>query len=220
MRAEKAVRQLTVAEKHERRKPVDWSDAALKPVHAERARLKGRELLAAPTELVGSTHTELVAAEDPDERQSQERLQLRETLNNPDVIGIDASEQRADVATRAGVLSPALDASTSVGATNSLERMMCHQMAAAHMHGMETLARVHQDPDLPASDHARLLTASAKLFDAFNAAALTLLKIRTGGKQHVVVQHQHVNVAAGGKAVVANAIRQGSREGGVTQDDE
>ncbi|HXG70995.1 MAG TPA: hypothetical protein VNJ04_10360 [Gemmatimonadaceae bacterium] len=101
MRAEKAVRQLTVAEKYDRRKPVDWSDAALKPVHAERARLKGRELLAAPTELVGSTKTELVAAEDLDEPQSQERLQLRETLNNPDVIGIDASEQRAEVATRA-----------------------------------------------------------------------------------------------------------------------
>ena len=44
------------------------------------------------------------------------------------------------------VLSSALDAAVSARAKNSIEKMLCHQMAAAHMAGMELLGRVEQSP--------------------------------------------------------------------------
>jgi hypothetical protein len=64
-----------------------------------------------------------------------------------------------------------------------------------------------------AVDQVRLLNAGARLVEVFQKGALALHKIRTGGKQTVVVQH--VNVTNGGQAVVAGSVKgRGSTDGG------
>ena len=70
------------------------------------------------------------------------RLQFVNTLADPTTIAVDASEHRAAVATRVGVLSVALDTAVTAGAKNSIEKMLCHQIAATHMAGMELLVRL------------------------------------------------------------------------------
>ncbi len=206
------VRKHGQAEKLSRSRPVDWSTRALKPLQVEETRTEAERLLATPPELVGSATFELVAAEDTEEEQTQERLLLRDTLAHPDVISVDAAEQRAEVATRAGVLSQALDAAATASAANSLERMLTHHMAAAHVHGMELLARAAQHGEVDSLELARLTNAASRLFEVFQSGALALLKLRTGGQQRVVVEHQTVNVGPGAQAVVAHRLKGGTRK--------
>jgi len=155
----------------------------------------------------------LVSKIEPDEKWTAERENIIATLEEPNTIAVDASEQRASLAARANVLSPALDAVQTVGATNSLEKMLCHQLAAVHTAGMEFLARTVQS-NLPPLEHARLLNAVARMFETYGSGCRTLQKLQTGGKQHVVVQYQQqVNVAPGGQAMVAARVARGSRGG-------
>ena len=68
---------------------------------------------------------------------------------------------------------------------------------------------------IPPLEHARLLNTVARMFDTYSSSLLALQKFKTGGKQHVVVQHlQQVSVGPGGQAVVTGRIRRGSRKGG------
>ena len=53
----------------------------------------------------------------------------------------------------------------------------------------------------------RLTNAAARLMQAYQEALLTLQKIRTGGKQVVVVQR--VEVSGGGQAVIAGSMNGG-----------
>ncbi len=55
----------------------------------------------------------------------------------------------------------------------------------------------------------RLTNAAARLMQAYQEALLTLQKIRTGGKQVVVVQR--VEVSGGGQAVIAGSMNGGNR---------
>jgi hypothetical protein len=111
------------------------------------------------------------------------RLSYTDTLASPDTIAVDASKQRAYVATRANVLSPALDAAKAAGAKNSIEKMLCHQLAAVHMAGMELLVRVHELPvfsSLPVVELVRLTNGAARLFEVFQSGALTLQSRKVG----------------------------------------
>ena len=129
-RAEAAARKLREAEHLERRRPIDWSEAALNPLHAERIRQEGERLLAAPERLTGDATTELVPTDEAEVPGSQARAYLVDTLQEPNVISVAAADQRAYAATRANVLAPALDAAVSARAKNSIEKMLCHQLAA------------------------------------------------------------------------------------------
>jgi hypothetical protein len=55
-----------------------------------------------------------------------------ETLEHPNSITAGASGQRMSAALAADVLEPAIDAAVSAQAANSIEKMLCHQMAAVH----------------------------------------------------------------------------------------
>jgi hypothetical protein len=131
---------------------------------------------------------------------------LVDTLENPNMISVDASEQRMNLAAGAGVLQVAVDASESAQAGNSLEKMLCHQMAAAHRAAMRLVARVGEG-GLPIVEMARLSNAAARMMQVYQEAFLTLHKIRTGGKQTVIVQH--VQVSEGGQAVIAGNMESG-----------
>ena len=149
--------------------------------------------------------------------------------SHPDMLVIDASRARMELADRSGSLSMALDASKTITAANSLEKMLMHQAAAAHTAAMEFQAEGrellraykrtgynHQSLSIEAS---RSMNSSARLMDTYQHALLTLERLRNGGKQTVVVQH--VNVGDGGQAVVAGQLkteakrrRRGSSDGG------
>jgi hypothetical protein len=216
--AEDAAHELRRAEHLERREAFDPLDGALKTLEAERARADAERLLTPPHRLVGDVDTEIVPAPGPEEKLSDDRRHFLDTLARPNTIAVDASEHRASVATRAGVLSPALDAAMTAGAKNSIEKMLCHQIAAVHMAGMELLVRVQQLPMLgsvPQVEIVRLTNGAARLFEVCQSGCLTLQKLKTRGTQRVVVQYQQrVNVSRGGQAVVAAKLGRGSRNGG------
>jgi hypothetical protein len=59
-----------------------------------------------------------------------------------------------------------------------------------------------------------MTNAAARLFEVYQSACLTLLKLKAKGRQRVVVQYQQVNVGQGGQAVVAGRVGRGSRKRG------
>ena len=98
---------------------------------------------------------------------------------------------------------------------NSLERMLAGQSATAHYMAMKFLAksetRMNNTPSWSQQEHlmetCRLATTAARFMSVLQEGLLTLAKLRTGGKQTVVVQH--VYVTDGGQAVVAGDLTTG-----------
>ena len=126
----------------------------------------------------------------------------------------DASRERMELASRAGALTMGLDAVETIQAGNSMEKMLAHQLAAAHSLAMRMVAASceeltaykksgHQYPHR-SIEAARMANSAARLMEAYQRGLLTLERMRNGGRQVVTVQH--VNVSAGGQAVVAGAV--------------
>jgi hypothetical protein len=63
------------------------------------------------------------------------------------------------------------------------------------------------------AEFARLSNTAAPMFEVFQSGCLTVQKLKTGGRQHVIVQYQQVNVGPGGQALVTGRVRRGSRKG-------
>jgi hypothetical protein len=184
-----------------------FSDVLVNCFEVERSEAEAEAMLTPSGELVAGAG-EVVHVDSTDPEVS--RLVLANTLREPNMIGVDASEQRMEAAADAGVLEAAVDAAESVGAGNSLEKMLCHQMAAAHHAAMKLITR-GMDSLLPPVEMARLTNAAARMMETYQKAFLTLQKIRTGGTQTVVVQH--VQVSDGGQAVIAGSVEAGGPQG-------
>jgi len=138
-----------------------------------------------------------------------------ETLEqHPTSVAVGASGKRTEAAYRAGFLEPALDAAASAHAANSLEKMLCHQMAAAHFTVMRLLTK-SDGATLQAGEVVKLTNAAARMMEVYQNASLTLQKLKTRGTQRIDVRYQQVNVAEGGQAVVAGnvgaRVRRGAR---------
>ena len=143
--------------------------------------------------------------------------ELLDTVTNPDYVTVDASRDRLNLADLAGVLELALDTSDTIGAKNSLEKMLAHQMAVLHRSIMKLTIRM-EDMQLPLSfprrgesqerernqEICRLAGTIARLTASYQSGLLALQRVRSGGRQVVTVQHIHV--AEGGQAVVAGKI--------------
>lgn len=89
--------------------------------------------------------------------------------------------------------------------------MLAHQMAASHLLAMKFLARAAKHCEerslldknqMPVLEVVRMSNATRSLMDSFQNAALTIQKLRTGGKQKILVQHVHMNDQS--QAVIAN----------------
>jgi hypothetical protein len=65
---------------------------------------------------------------------------MRDTLDRPDHIASQASFRRLALARNAGALALAVDLADTIGAQNSMEKMLAHQMAAAHRGAMNMMA--------------------------------------------------------------------------------
>jgi hypothetical protein len=136
-------------------------------------------------------------------------------VERPDAVTAKASMDRLKLADEVHCVPLAVDTAETIQAKNSIEKMIAHQLAAAHKLAMTFAgqARKHTQrvgegiysSDLLHVEHAtKMANASARMMDAFQKGVLVLHKLRTGGTQTVTVQH--VNVSDGGQAVVTGGI--------------
>jgi hypothetical protein len=143
------------------------------------------------------------------------------------VVAHQASADAMDLLIDNDALSLGLEMAESLNAKNRIEKMLAHEMATLHRLGMRFAARAGEElrrseDQLKAVQHrqvacveaARMMNASARAMGAFNDAALTLQRLRTGGRQVVKVIHQHVEVKDGGQAVVAQTMKAGGKSRG------
>ncbi len=209
-RGVKALRKFQEAKRHESAPIHDVSHRVMNRLRADEARAEGHELLSAPDSLLQAVGEAAHFDASRDQPLTVAESNLVDTLQRPNSVSVGASEQRMEAAERLGVFRPAVDASVSARARNSLEKMLCHQMAATHHAAMALLASA-VNSGLPPVEMARLTNASARMMDVYQAAMLTLQKCRTGGKQTVVVQH--VRVSDGGQAIIAGKVKAGNRGG-------
>src|SRR5262249_29597346 len=110
----------------------------------------------------------------------------------------------------------ALDLQRTLDPQNSLERLLCGQLAASHVLAMKFLSAARDQAEPPSwsptqrpdgahiVEACRLATTAARLMSSFQDGVMALQRLRTGGKQVVVVQH--VQVTDGGQAVVAGEV--------------
>ncbi|HEY1877844.1 MAG TPA: hypothetical protein VGG66_10260 [Rhizomicrobium sp.] len=161
--------------------------------------------------LVAGRGGELVV---PTKENMMERPGLVDTArSDPDMLTAAASVARLDLVADAGALSVGLDAAETIQASNSLEKMLAHQMGVAHtmamkfaadaqdeLFGYKNLGQRHPHRSIEA---ARMASVAARLMETYQRAALTLLRLRNGGRQVVTVQHVSIS---GGQAIVAGAV--------------
>jgi hypothetical protein len=143
---------------------------------------------------------------------------ILDTLANPDAVAADASRDRLDLAKNAGSLEMALDTADSIQAADGLERMLAHQLATAHTAAMTAAALMQQQmteasrslgPNRQAAcvEAERMSRAFVRLTGSYQAGMQTLQRMRSGGRQVVVVQHNHIG--EGAQAVVAGSVTGG-----------
>ena len=188
-----------------------WSETALNRIQEKKARAEAEELLKPNGKLVSGCGE--IAHVPPGDCVDSNLLRLVDTLASPTMLNIGASGQRMEAAQEAGVLQAAVDAAESARAGNSLEKMLCHQMAAAHHAAMKLLTR-GMTGDLEPVETVRLTNAAARMMQVYQEGLLTLQKIRTGGKQTVTVQH--VQVSGGGQAVITGSVK--ASDGGLARE--
>ena len=146
------------------------------------------------------------------------RLLIRETLREgADRIAADASLRRADLLMQPSfnAVAMGIDAADAIGASNSLEKMLAHQMAVAHEAALRILDQAlgYEGQRNPV-ESCRLANTAARLMSVYQDGLMTLQRLRTGGSQTVTVQH--VNVQAGAQAVIGNVRTGGPKRGGRT----
>lgn len=127
---------------------------------------------------------------------------LELTLQKPDLLNLEASVQRSSLIERAGVLELGIETAKDTRAQGSVQKMISHQMAAAHKRAMNLLAESQETKDVDVA--CKKARTAAKMMDAFSRAALTLQRLQTGASQVVQVQHVQVN----GPAVIGMGGRQ------------
>jgi hypothetical protein len=130
---------------------------------------------------------------------------LKEPLTIPDLAAVEASLDRSRLLLQCGtdVAAMALDAANSIQAANSLERMLAHQMAAAHKLVMEQMGQISYEHN--AAAEVKRLNAAARCMAVYQQGLLTLHKVRQNGQQRITVQY--VNVSNGSQAVIGNIAR-------------
>ncbi len=142
---------------------------------------------------------------------SHEVSRIVDTLRNPDMLNLDASTTRLEQLADLNILEQGLDAAQSIRAKNSPEKMLAHQLAAAHATAMKLLQKSwlrgpsYAYREREPVDVVRMANAAVRLMTVFQQGLLTLQRLRTGGRQEVIVQH--VNVTEGSQAVVAGKMK-------------
>ena len=124
---------------------------------------------------------------------------LEGTLKEPDMLDCEVSVERTQLADKAGVFEMAIQTAEDAKAKGSIQKMLTHQMAAAHKHCMRLIAESNDQRDPMIK--AKLTNTAVRLMEAYSKGALTLQKLQAGATQIVTVQHVSIN---GGQAVIGN----------------
>ena len=129
-------------------------------------------------------------------------LRLHDTLAVPGVAACDASAERLRLVGQIGVdaVALAVDTADSIGASNSLERMLSAQLSVAHKLSMDYVARAALLQD--ATQSVKALNLALRAMSVFQDGLLTLKKLRGGGEQHIRLEH--IDVRAGGQAAIGS----------------
>lgn len=137
---------------------------------------------------------------------------IRDTLQNPSTVSVDASVERTKILHHACALEIGIDAADSIQAKNSLEKMLVHQMAVCHVKAMELITKVADLPRGREDLEIKMLNVAARMMDTYQKGMETLTRTRNAGKQTITVKQVHVN---GGQNVIADNVttRGGSHEG-------
>src|SRR5262245_29047168 len=136
----KAIRAEQRAARARAKKAETLNEAVSNSMDAVLANIDARKLLQPPENLVTACGESI----QPDFRLPF----IVDTLqHNPNMINIIASEHRVDLAACvwSRVAESAVDAAQSAQAGNSLEKMLCHQMAAMHCAAMKLVASSLRD---------------------------------------------------------------------------
>ncbi len=124
---------------------------------------------------------------------------LEDSLKQPNLLDVDVTIKRTQLADDAGVFEMAIEAAQSVKAKGSVQKMLSHQLAGAHHHAMRLLGEADKQRDPMIK--AKLMNTSTRLMEAFCKGAQTLQKLQMGASQIVTVQHVQIN---GGQAIIGN----------------
>jgi hypothetical protein len=195
---EAGIRASLTARRARMRRPDSSEEAARNSLEEEVALRDAENALKAPDNLVA-------AAGEAIRPEFRLDFLVDRLKDQPDMIGVIASEHRVELAACVGprVAESAIDAAQTAQAANSLEKMVCHQMAAGHRVAMKLLSMTLKET-LPMVEIARISNAAARMMQVCQEALLTIHRIRAGGRQTVLVQH--VQVSGGGNAVVAGNV--------------
>jgi hypothetical protein len=149
---------------------------------------------------------------------ADESTALVDTIRSaPDMVTARASIARINLIAETGDLDLAMDAAETIKARNSLEKMLAHQIAAAHGLAMKFAAKSNHflgfvtswdtaaRQQVSSIEAARLAHSAARMMEAFNQGLLALDRLRNGRRQVVTVQHVTVN--PGGQAIVAGDLK-------------
>jgi hypothetical protein len=210
-RGEQAIQAFQEADNLDAMTRLSHGDGVVYGVAANRARAMGEILLQPAARVVVDAGEAITWESQAEEVHKGAHARIVDTLEHPNAVSAGASGDRMSAALGPGVLEPAIDAAMSAQARDSIQKMLCHQMAGAHFTAMPLLeqsAGMYLQP----AEAVRFVNASARMMDVYQAACLTLLKLKARGTQRVLVQH--VNVGPGGQAVVAGQVDGGSRKGG------
>jgi hypothetical protein len=104
----------------------------------------------------------------------------------------------------------------AVGPRDEVESLLASQMAAVHLATMAFARRLANVETINQQDSAE--RAFNKLARTFTVQMETLKRYRSKGEQRVVVQHQHVNVAAQNAQVNVGGAPEGGGEGNFSED--
>jgi hypothetical protein len=163
-------------------------------------------IIAAEIRKQGTANSMKVARANGEALPPQTERFLYDTLSVPDLAAVEASFDRTRLLSEQGadVAAMGVDAANAIQAGNSLEKMLAHQLAAAHKAIMEMIGSV--DPNShDASAHTKRLNAVARCMTAYQQGLLTLRKLRMGGHQRISVQH--IQVSDGGQAIVGDVVK-------------
>ena len=126
---------------------------------------------------------------------------LELALKEPDLLDAEVTIKRTELADKAGVFEMAIEASESVKAKNSIQRMQAHQLALAHKYAMDLMADASKQKN--PIYKVKLMNCSARLMEVYSKGAIALQRLQSGASQVVQVQHVQVN----GQAVIGNVGR-------------
>ena len=127
------------------------------------------------------------------------------TLLHPNSISQTASLDRMALAEATGHQDLAIDAAETIGAANSLEKMLAHQMAVCHAESMKLVAIAGNVQDNMVA--LKMLNAATRFMDIFQKGFEVIHKVKRGNRQTIIIKHQQVNVGNGGQAVIADNAR-------------